>query len=138
MSGACPRTAADEPGHWIPAEPLELRRARRLVDSAGQAFGLDSFERYQLTLAASEALANAIEHGAACDERGVFLGLSQEGDDLRLTVYDCGTFHPPSSPPRETGERGRGLSLVTMLMDEVELGTGDQGTVVRMVKRRPA
>jgi anti-sigma regulatory factor (Ser/Thr protein kinase) len=120
----------------VRARPSELKRVRELASAAAHRFGLDRHDRYQFAFAASEAVANAIEHGEPCSDGTIGLSLLEEADALTVTVCDCGTFTAPIAMPEELPERGRGLALIAMLMDEVDLKPGADRTVVRLSKRR--
>jgi anti-sigma regulatory factor (Ser/Thr protein kinase) len=120
------------------AEPSELRAARDFAEDAAQAFGLSAEQCFQVKLAANEALANAIEHGAPCADGRIGLRVTGESGALVVFVCDGGTFTAPVTDTEELPERGRGLAFIAVLMDEVELRPGDSGTVVRMAKRRAA
>jgi anti-sigma regulatory factor (Ser/Thr protein kinase) len=120
----------------LAAHPSELTRAREFADQAARAFRFDDDGRYQFKFAASEAVANAIEHGMPSSDGKIELRLVGEGDTLTLYVRDYGTFEADSPPPRDLPERGRGLAFMVSLMDEVEVKTEIDGTVIRLAKRR--
>ena len=120
----------------LAADPAELTKAREFVDEAARAFRFDDDCRYQFKFAASEAVANAIEHGAPSPDGKVELRLVGEGDTLTLYVRDYGTFEADSPPPGGMPERGRGLAFMVSLMDEVEVKTEADGTLIRLAKRR--
>ena len=97
-----------------------------------------------LTLAGGEALGNAIDHTCA---EGVLLTLSIYPDRVVIEVTDCGEgfeLAADEEPPRllSSGvgevmlERGRGIRLMRMLADTVEIRrkASGTGTVVRLVK----
>ena len=89
---------------------------------------------YQVKLAMSEAVANAIQHGSA-DRRGPDPHLRP---GLAATPSSSRSGTRASSWSRrspELSERGRGLVLVALVMDEVELTPGEDGSVLRFVKR---
>ena len=56
---------------------------------------------------------------------------------LTLCVWDCGSFLGPRVDPSDLPERGRGIAVISVLMDEVELLPRSDGTVMRMRKRLP-
>lgn len=85
-----------------------------------------------VVLACSEAAANAIEHGLGIDGSGtvrVEAAVSEEAIEIR--VRDDGTWREPRQP----SERGRGLTIVGSLMDDLQISR-DDGTEVRMTLRR--
>lgn len=120
------------------AEPSGLRTARDFAEDAASEIGFTGDECFQVKLATSEAVANAIEHGAPCKDGRIGLRVTGERGALVLFVCDGGTFTAPLADAGELSERGRGLAFIAVLMDEVELRPGDAGTVVRMAKRRAA
>ena len=117
----------------LAADASQLSRARRFAEMAAQGFGFDEEETYAFKFAASEAVANAIEHGEPCDDGTIGIGVSEERFALTFHVCDCGTYLPQSD---DTGHRGRGLMFMEAMVDEVELEAAEQSTVVRLTKRR--
>ena len=114
------------------AEPTELRTARGFADAAAADLGLDEEARFRFTLAANEAVANAIEHGAPRADGTVLLKVSSDEERLCFEVHDGGGFGVNWSEPDPLSERGRGLPLMAALVDEVDLRPGPEGTVVRL------
>ncbi|MBB1253396.1 ATP-binding protein [Streptomyces sp. OF3] len=114
---------------------LHLRReaasvplARRLLLGTMETAGVDEDIAYELSLALSEACANAVEHGGASDRRTDQYRVTAflDGDMCRIEVADHGPGFPaPASPhPAETRraapvdtESGRGLHLIEALSD---------------------
>ena len=58
--------------------------------------------------------------------------LAQEDDELVIYISNAGTFRP-ALPAADA--RGRGIALMTLLMDEVELRRGEDNMLVRLAKR---
>jgi anti-sigma regulatory factor (Ser/Thr protein kinase) len=114
----------------------ELQRARRFADDAAALFGLDQRERHDFRLAASEAVANAIEHGRACSDGMIHLWVSQRPRRLTLGVRDAGTFVPKPPEDDPLRERGRGLLLMSGLVDVLALSRVDGHTQVELSKHR--
>ncbi len=119
----------------VKGEPGELKRARDFAGAAAEESGFDDAGCYQFMLAASETLTNAIEHGNPFPDGRFRLRAVMEGDRLSLYVSDCGAWTWEMSDPGFLSERGRGLGLVSLLMDEVELRPSGDATTVRMSKR---
>jgi anti-sigma regulatory factor (Ser/Thr protein kinase) len=122
---------------WLAAQPSELTKARDFAESGARAFCFDDHGRYQFKFAASEAVANAIEHGRPSCDGKIHLRLVGEGDKLTLFVRDCGRFSVTSPDPSMLPQRGRGLAFMVSLMDEVEVRTASDSTLIRLSKRRP-
>ena len=121
--------------HLIRADLARLKEARDWADLAAAEFGFDSKARYQLKLAMSEAVTNAIQHGSASPEDRISLAAMVEEGALAFYVKDTGTFVAREAPTEDLPERGRGLDFMRRLMDEVELRPGDDGTLLRFCKR---
>jgi len=83
-----------------------------------------------ITLACSEATANAMEHAYGSRDGPVDVHLHREDDRIVVSVRDFGRWRPP----RED-ERGRGLGVIDAMMDRVEILKRADGTEVRMVRR---
>ena len=110
-----------------------LGQARELIHSTGLELGFDEAAIWDMKAAATEALANAIEHGTAADGL-IHLRLSPEDGELRLEVSGGGSVERPPSDP----QRGRGIAIMSALMDEVALSHEGNGTLVRLAKRQTA
>jgi serine/threonine-protein kinase RsbW len=129
---------------------LHLRReaasvplARRLLLGTMETAGVDPDISYDLSVALSEACANAVEHGG-----GTVHGASSEayrvtayldGEKCRIEVADSGpgfASSPAPRPARADAEHGRGLYLIRELADHVHIGNkpGRGGTVVSFDK----
>jgi serine/threonine-protein kinase RsbW len=115
------------------AEHLQV--AREFVDEIAAAFGFDEDARYDLKLATTEAVSNAIRHGARSERDTVRLCAVEGERMLTFCVADHGTFLPNLENGDPLPEQGRGLAFIAHLMDQVCIRTGDDGTVVRFSKR---
>ena len=127
-------------------EPSSVPLARRLLLGAMEAAGADPEISFELSLALTEACANAVEHGTGVYRVTAYL----EGDRCRIEVADSGPGFPaecgahPSAeeplPPSGNGalpETGRGLFLIESLADHVRFKNrpGRGGAVVSFDKR---
>ena len=118
-------------------DPARMFEARRRMEELLTRTGLTADEVFDLTLAGGEALGNAVDHTCA---EGVLLSVWVYPDRVVVEVTDCGEGFEPGGPCEDGAgaslERGRGIKLMRMLADSVEIGpkaSGD-GTVVRLVK----
>lgn len=131
---ADPATFSDRV-HELSADLARVKEARDFADLCGIDFGFPAAERYQLKLAMSEAVTNAIQHGSSSPEDPIWLRAAAEGDALAFYVRDTGRFVPRVRRGLELPESGRGLEFMRRLMDEVDLTPGDEGTELRFSKR---
>jgi anti-sigma regulatory factor (Ser/Thr protein kinase) len=128
--------AAFEPRqHWISADVGRLKEARDFADRVAVEFGLDEEARYEVRLAMSEAVTNAIEHGSSSPADQIKIVASVEAGRLVFEVLDTGRFRPRVVRRGEMPESGRGLEFMRVLMDEVDLRPGTAGTLLRFAKR---
>ena len=119
----------------LPARLSELRTAREFAEEAAGEFGFDDQGCYLFKFAASEAVANAMEHGSPYGDGKIRMRVVAEGDSLALYVCDCGGATRKLNGSDFSGERGRGLSFMEKVMDEVELRRSENHTVIRVAKR---
>ena len=134
--------AADDGKIFLPSRASSLVDARRFVDDVAARAGFPPQQRDEINLAVTEAVSNAIRHGSPAGEADqVEVAARMEGLRLVVTVRDHGAPFTPPQPalpdPATFADHGRGLFLMDQLMDEVVFGY-DDGTVVRMVKKRRA
>ncbi|MER6627901.1 ATP-binding protein [Streptomyces sp. NPDC000987] len=129
---------------------LHLRReaasvplARRLLLGAMETAGVDPDVSFDLSVALSEACANAVEHGGNGTRGGraeaYRVTAYLDGETCRIEVADPGpgfTAPTPVRPARADAEHGRGLCLIQELADHVHIGSkpGRGGTVVSFDK----
>lgn len=90
-----------------------------------------------LVLAVSEAVTNSIEHayGFRSESQVLLCGevVQQESSRaVRFTVADEGGWKTPCD---SHGLRGRGLSMIEMLVDGLTVDSGEHGTTVCMQRR---
>ncbi|MCX4576130.1 ATP-binding protein [Streptomyces sp. NBC_01571] len=115
---------------------LHLRReaasvplARRLLLGTMETAGVDPDISYDLSVALTEACANAVEHGGDT-AHGAATGAYRvtaylDGEKCRIEVADSGPgfpsgrARPPLRPARADAEHGRGLCLIQELADHV-------------------
>lgn len=115
----------------FPARPTEMAAARAALRDWLAFAGASAQLSSDALLAAGEAVANAMEHGHRGDQDGVItLRAATIGATLRLSVCDTGRWKTPDADP--DGRRGRGISLMHALMDDVAVETADDGTTVRL------
>jgi serine/threonine-protein kinase RsbW len=122
--------------HSIQADLGLLKQARDFAERAAADFGLDDGACYDVKLAMSEAVTNAIQHGSSSPDDPISILVLAEGPELVFEVLDTGRFMPRVLSRGELEESGRGLEFIRVLMDEVDLRPTDDGTLMRFIKRR--
>ncbi|MEU7054476.1 ATP-binding protein [Streptomyces sp. NPDC046197] len=129
---------------------LHLRReaasvplARRLLLGTMETAGVDPEISFDLSVALSEACANAVEHGGDGGSSEAYRVTAYlDGEKCRIEVADAGPGFPPGGhrgPIRAAhveAEHGRGLCLIQELADHVQIGNkpGRGGAVVSFDK----
>lgn len=122
--------------HWLPAAPESARTARTLVRDAAGEEGLDGERVFDLTLAATEAVANAITHGKAWPNGCILLTTEPCARGLRVEVCDRGTFDTVLEPASLEATSGRGIQIIATLVDRLDVQNRDGLTRVRFEKHR--
>lgn len=121
---------------WLPAAPEGASRARGIVRELASELRIDGATTWELMLATSEAFANAVEHGRACDPRGIFVRVEIEDGQVGVEVADCGGCFPRKRGAKKRGgEGGRGLPIIAAVMDHLEVVPDTRATRVRFGKR---
>ena len=114
----------------LPAEPGSLAQLRRRLARFLHATGASQIEQYEITLTICEAAGNAIEHAYGPGDATYEVEVTFEEGELTAVVRDTGSWRD------KRGEhRGRGLSIIEDLMDNVAVVREDGGTLVRMRRR---
>ncbi|MDH6226124.1 MULTISPECIES: ATP-binding protein [Streptomyces] len=130
---------------------LQLRRdaasvpfARRLLLGAMETAGVDPDVCYDLSVALSEACANAVEHGGAGGGPAAAYQVTAylDGERCRIEVSDSGPGFAVdalcrcAAEPGSDAENGRGLMLIRKLADHVRVDNlpGAGGAVVSFDK----
>jgi anti-sigma regulatory factor (Ser/Thr protein kinase) len=119
----------------IRADLGRLKEARDFAVRAAAEFGFGAEALYDVKLAMSEAVTNAIRHGSRSPDDSVRIVATEESGALVFEVLDTGKFVPRVVRRGDMPESGRGLEFMRVLMDEVDLKPGRRGTLLRMAKR---
>jgi anti-sigma regulatory factor (Ser/Thr protein kinase) len=118
---------ADRFSAEFPTEPQALTAMRSLLRRwLRHAQGSDQ-EIAEITTACGEAATNAIEHAGAGGGTPFEVLGKLEGREVDITVRDHGVWRPPRKD-----DQGRGIHLISGLMDDVQVTPTEAGTSVRM------
>jgi len=113
-----------------------LKEARDFAERAAAEFGFDADARYEVKLALSEAVSNAMRHGSRSPEDPVRILAAEESGALVFEVVDTGSFVPRVMRGSRMPEGGRGFEFMRLMMDEVDLRPSRRGgTLLRLAKR---
>lgn len=112
----------------LPAEPSSVREARHAVTQYLAWAGIDRPETYDVALACTEAVANAVEHGHPGGEGEVTLEAEVAAGVVTVRVTDQGSWS--DTPP--DADRGRGLAIIERVMDGLEIERRRTGTMLTM------
>ncbi len=114
----------------LPARPNILGGLRNTLGRWLQAVGANEDELFDITLSASEAATNAVEHAYGAHEASFVVRCEHDGQEVTVTVRDIGRWRTV----RPQGG-GRGLEIMRALVDSVTIDSDRLGTVVTMTKR---
>ncbi|MFJ9033009.1 ATP-binding protein [Streptomyces sp. NPDC102274] len=114
-------------------EAASVPLARRLLLGAMDTAGVDPDISFDLSVALSEACANAVEHGGdegSGEPPGAYRVTAYlDGERCRIEVADSGPGFPARRVVQRTApvpalmaENGRGLGLIEQLADHVQFG----------------
>lgn len=122
----------------LPCGKKSLARARSKVLKFAAEHGFES-DAGDIALATQEALKNVIQHACPVDNN-MHLECHVEGDTLLVEVSDIGmgfdVQEVMGAGLKPLASHGRGLQMIRGLMDRVSVTSEQEGTVVRMEKRR--
>jgi len=150
---SAPRHGAEELVLELPAVHASARAARGLVRHFAERQGLAGADLDALVLIADELMTNAVDHGGgggALEEAelarpvSMRIAVALDGASWVVSVSDQGggdpavvdaLLHPEGLPDLED-ERGRGLYLMTLECDSVEVRRSDDLLGLCLVARR--
>ena len=125
---------------WLEAAPESAAIARAIVRDFADEQGLEATAVWDLMLATTEAVTNAVLHGRGCREtEAIRLELAVSHDGLFVEVSDCGRFEDGRvKVPSRDRVGGRGIPIMAAVTDDFELSPHAFGTRVRFGKRSMA
>jgi serine/threonine-protein kinase RsbW len=122
----------------FPAKADYLLLARLALSGIARSLPLDQEELADLKLAVTEACGNAVRHAYGADGGSVEVAFVVGSDSLEMIVEDQGSGigEAEDQEQPEPLEGGMGMSIIRAVMDDVDVGEGEdgRGTVVRMTK----
>jgi serine phosphatase RsbU (regulator of sigma subunit)/anti-sigma regulatory factor (Ser/Thr protein kinase) len=113
----------------LPARPTMLRSVRTAVRRWASAAGASREETNDLVVAIGEACANVVEHAYGPAGGSVSVRVSLASSAVVAEIRDRGRWRAPRGR-----NRGRGMTLIEGLTDQLEIDRTDDGTWVTMRK----
>ncbi|RLP93719.1 response regulator [Micromonospora sp. BL4] len=117
----------------LPADATRLSVLRKRLEDFLVAHGVGETDLFDLTVAVSEAAANAIEHPVQPTTPMISVEVAIEDRTVTATVRDSGQWREPTG----AGFRGRGLTLIKALGD-LSVRRTDEGTEVTLRRQLQA
>ena len=128
----------------VPNETRYLRFIGAIAEQLAKELDIQEDKRdalaFNLNLALTEAVANAIQYSSAASSKdSVRICLSVKNADLSVRVFDHGGGFDLTAVPApdfdELCERGRGIFFIRSVMDSVQYRRTDSGNVLEMRKK---
>jgi CheY-like chemotaxis protein/anti-sigma regulatory factor (Ser/Thr protein kinase) len=117
----------------LPAAPAQIPVAREQLREWLSTIVVAKHRETDILLATGEAVTNAIEHGSRNGpRRTVSIEAFLQQDTVTITVSDTGQWIGDSSASLRSRRRGRGLTLMSGLADDVETLRTAAGTRVTL------
>jgi serine/threonine-protein kinase RsbW len=120
----------------LPRDELTVPVARRIVDSAMSAIGVDPSCASDVTIAMTEACTNVIKHAGPADEYELEFRLDNASCEIWVRNFgeaDVSGFSV--SEVAHDAERGRGFQLMQALVDDLHFVSDQvEGTIVVLRK----
>jgi serine phosphatase RsbU (regulator of sigma subunit)/anti-sigma regulatory factor (Ser/Thr protein kinase) len=114
----------------LPTRANVLPGLRNTLGRWLRSVGANEDELFDVTLSASEAAANAIEHAYGAREESFTVRCEHDDRQVTVTVGDVGRWRTT----RPQGG-GRGLQIMRHLVDDVKVDSDEEGTAVTLTKR---
>lgn len=115
----------------FPADVSQLAPTRSALRRWLTRARVDPEQAMNVLVAAGEAVANAIEHGHRHSPQGtISLGATVLINQVQVTITDTGSWKPPQ--PADNAYRGRGITVMRGLMQDVTIRPDAVGTTVHL------
>ncbi|WP_205875260.1 SpoIIE family protein phosphatase [Mycobacterium camsae] len=97
---------------------------------------ISELQAADIVLVISEACTNCVEHAYEGHEVGtMLLEMTGTANEIRARIADSGSWKPPAADP---GNGGRGLPLMKVMSESMQIDNRPDGTAVDVVFRLPA
>ncbi len=123
----------------LPRDATSVPLTRRVLDAALASLGVTEDCRSDVQLALSEACTNVIRHADSSQDYQVQVGFDERQCTIEVSDNGPGIDADPdlsAAMASPLDESGRGLRIIALVVDEVEVRPRrPTGTVLRFVKR---
>ncbi|HKD97639.1 MAG TPA: SpoIIE family protein phosphatase [Micromonosporaceae bacterium] len=130
------RPTGTTPTSWVttsPAVRTQLPELRHRLHAWLSGLGLDTALHHNILISVGEAVANALEHGSDFDPgKTVTVEAFATPEGIAVSVRDAGQWSGDSTASHRKFDRGRGLTLMHGLADQVDTTRTAQGTTVTL------
>jgi anti-sigma regulatory factor (Ser/Thr protein kinase) len=109
-----------------------------IVREAAAEAGLNGNGTWDLMLATTEAVANAVQHGRAWPNNCILLTTEPCERGLSVEISDRGTFDEEREPASIDSITGRGIPIIAAVVDRLEVLNGNGRTRVRFERHADA
>src|SRR5271156_1502965 len=117
----------------VPAALGHIAEARHRLRDWLAGVAVDPRREADILLATGEAVTNAIEHGSGGDARKtVSIEAFVRGHTVTAAVSDAGRWSGDSSASQRSLQRGRGLTMINGLADQVKTARTTHGTRITL------
>lgn len=125
----------------IPADTRYVAIVRRGVRNLAQSVGFNHEAVCDMEVAVSEAVTNSVQHGSPDPTAaGILVKCEASSERVVFEVQDESPLEtlPQTNPNKHdlNNERGRGVNIMRILMDEFEDTRTESGIKVRMAKKK--
>ncbi len=127
----------------IPSTLDEIEAVEKLTEKAADECGFSEDDKDSLAIAVTEAVNNAILHGNKQDkDKKVNIKFVFHNNKLTVKIKDQGNgFNPdkigdPLAPENLLKESGRGVFILSSLMDDIKFNFGKNGTEIILIKEK--
>src|ERR1700722_12701685 len=117
----------------VPASLDHIAEARHRLRDWISGVAVDPQRESDILLAIGEAVTNAIEHGSGSDAtKTVSIEAFLRGHTVTATISDAGQWSGDSSASQRNLQRGRGLTMINGLADDVKTSRTPGGTRITL------
>ena len=125
-----PQDLAERLELTLPAEPGSLAIVRRALQNWLARSGVEEVAGYDVLVATGEACANAVEHAYGPGGAEFHFAAELAEGVITVSIRDDGSWRPARG-----AHRGRGISMMKQLMDDVQVQSDEGGTTVTMRRK---